>query len=96
MVFFVFFLAKVAYTVHVCMTDDKHYKKFKAKSRKYQGVFEVKSRVKTWQVRGIWSQQLEHKQVPRWGTEPGVRKGKCSLLACHTRCKCSLETTHNR
>ena len=26
----------------------------KAKSRKYQGVFEVKSRVKTWQVRGIW------------------------------------------
>ena len=34
--------------------------RFKAKSRKYQGVFEVKSRVKTWQVRGIWSQQLEH------------------------------------
>ena len=31
----------------------------KAKSRKYQGVFEVKSRVKTWQVRGIWSQQLD-------------------------------------
>ena len=29
-----------------------------AKSRKYQEVFEVKSRVKTWQVRGIWSQQL--------------------------------------
>ena len=49
---------------------------FKAKSRKYQGVFEVKSRVKTWQVRGIWSQQLEHKQVPQWGTEPGVLKGK--------------------
>ena len=33
---------------------------YQAKSRKYQGVFEVKSRVKTWQVRGIWSQQLEH------------------------------------
>ena len=32
----------------------------KAKSRKYQGALEVKSRVKTWQVRGIWSQQLEH------------------------------------
>ena len=31
-----------------------------AKSRTYQGVFEVKSRVKTWQVRGIWSQQFEH------------------------------------
>ena len=66
-----------------------------AKSRKYQGVFEVKSRVKTWQVRGIWSQQLEHWQVPKWGTEPGVRKGKRSLLASHTRCKCSMETTHN-
>ena len=51
----------------------------RAKSRKYQGVFEVKSRVKTWQVRGIWSQQLEHKQVPKWGTEPGVRKGKSHM-----------------
>ena len=30
-----------------------------------------------------------------WGTEPGVRKGKRSLLASHTRCKCSMETTHN-
>ena len=40
----------------------------------------MKSRVKTWQNRGIWSQQLEHKQVPQWGTEPGVRKGKRSLL----------------
>ena len=55
----------------------------------------VKSRVKTWQVRGILSQQLEHKQVPKRGTERGVRKGKRSLLACHTRCKCSMETTHN-
>ena len=66
---------------------------WKAKSRKYQGVFEVKSRVKTWQVRGIWSQQLEHQQVPKWGTEPGVRKGKHSLLACHTCRKCSMETS---
>ena len=23
------------------------------------------------------------------------RKGKLSLLACHTRCKCSLKTTRN-
>ena len=38
-----------------------YYRKFiQAKSRKYQGVFEVKSRVKKWQVRGIWSEQLEH------------------------------------
>ena len=55
----------------------------------------MKSRVKTRQVRVIWSQQLEHKQVPKRGTEPGVRKGKRSLLACHTRCKCSIETTRN-
>ena len=40
----------------------------------------------------IWSQQLEHKQVPKRGMEPGVRKGKRSLLASHTRCKCSMET----
>ena len=53
----------------------------------------MKSRVKTWQVRGIWSQQLEHQQVPKWGTEPGVRKGKRSLLACHTCRKCSMETS---
>ena len=31
-----------------------------AKSRKYRGLFEVKSRVKTLQVRGSRSQQLEH------------------------------------
>ena len=35
---------------------------------------------------------MEHKQVPKGGTEPGVRKSKRSLLACHTRCKCSMET----
>ena len=34
-------------------------------SRKYQRVLKVKSRVKTCQVRGIWSQQLEYKQVPK-------------------------------
>ena len=32
---------------------------------------------------------------PKWGTEPGVRKGKRSLLASHTRCIFSMETTHN-
>ena len=67
---------------------------FEARSRKYQGVFKVKSRVKTWHVRKIWSHQLEYKQVPKRWTEPGVRKGKRSLLASHTRCKCSMETTH--
>ena len=28
-------------------------------------------------------------------TEPVVRKCKRPLLACHTRCKCSLKLTHN-
>ena len=32
---------------------------------------------------------------PKWGTEPGVRKGKRSLLACHTRCLCPMEITRN-
>ena len=27
------------------------------------------------------------------GTETGVRKVKLSMRACHTRCKCSMETT---
>ena len=34
-------------------------------------------------------------QAPTKGTEPGVRRGKRSPLACHTRCKCSMETTRN-
>ena len=55
----------------------------------------MKSRAKTLQIRGIWSQQLEHKQVPKKGTKPGVRKGKRSLLASYTRCKYSMETTRN-
>ena len=38
-----------------CVNGDK-IRPLQAKSRKYKEVFEVKSRVKTWQVRGIWSQ----------------------------------------
>ena len=39
---------------------------------------------------------MEHTQAKK-GTEPGLgfRKGKRSLLACHTRCECSMDTTHN-
>ena len=74
----------------------QRYKRVKqANSRKYRGVFKVKSRVQTRQILEIWSQQLEHKQVPKRGKEPDVRKGKRSLLACHTRCKCSMETKYN-
>ena len=32
---------------------------------------------------------------PKMGTEPGVRKGKRSLLACHTCRKCSMETSQS-
>ena len=32
---------------------------------------------------------------PQKGVEPGVRKGKRSLLVSHTRCKCFMETTRN-
>ena len=51
-----------------CLGDNK------AKSTRQQGVFKVKKRVKAWQVRGILFQQLQHKQVPKKGMEPGVRK----------------------
>ena len=40
-----------------------------------------------------WSQQGEHMQVPN-GTGPGVQRSKRPLLACQTRRKCSLETSH--
>ena len=38
---------------------------------------------------------IEAEASPKRGTEPGVRKGKSSLLASHTRCKCSTSTTRN-
>ena len=41
-----------------------------------------------------WSQQLDHMQVQK-RTEPGVRKGKLSRLACRTRRKCSMETSRD-
>ena len=40
------------------------------------------------------SQQVEHMQVLN-GTGPGVRRSKRPLSACHTRRKCSLETSQN-
>ena len=38
---------------------------------------------------------MEHTQVPKYVMEPGVRKDKRSLLASHTRCKFSMDTTRN-
>ena len=55
----------------------------------------MKSRVKTWQVPRNLVSTIGALASPKIGTEPGVRKGKRSLLASHTRCKCSMETTHN-
>ena len=52
-----------------------------------EGVFKTKSREKTRQDRGKYSQQLVYKQVPQMGTEQGVREGKRFLMACHTSCK---------
>ena len=50
----------------------------KYSSTGYINKIEKVPRVKTRQVREIWSQQLEHisMQVPKSGTELGVRKGK--------------------
>ena len=36
----------------------------------------------------------EHLQIQN-GTGPGVRRSKRPLLACRTRCICSMETLHN-
>ena len=51
-------ISKLIYTASILPLPPPNF--IKAKSRKYQGVYEVKSRVRTWQVRGIWSQQLDH------------------------------------
>ena len=37
----------------------------------------------------------QEKQVPKKGTEQGVRRGKRSLLLFHTRRKCPMETSRN-
>ena len=55
----------------------------------------MKSREMASQVRSNWSQHFEHKQIPKKGTKPGGWKGKHSLLSCHARCKCSIQTTRN-
>ena len=64
------------------------------KYRNYRGILNVLIQEKTLQVRENLSQQLEGKQVPKM-TELGFWKDKCSLLACHIHCICSMETTRN-
>ena len=67
-----------------------------AKSRKYRGVFQAKIRKKRHgQFEIISLNNLSISKSQKFGTELGVRKGKRSLLACHIRCKYSMETTRN-
>ena len=56
------------------------------KSRK-----DTASSVKLVSTIGAWATPLKG----GGGAAPGVRKGKHSLLASHTRCKCSMENTRN-
>ena len=42
-----------------------------------------------------WSRHY-HKCKSQSGTGPGVRRSKRPLLACRTRCICSMETLHNK
>ena len=68
-----------------------------SKSRKYWGIFEVKKYRKSWQI--LEKNGLNNKsiimQVKKKGMEPVVRKGKHYLLACHSYCKCSIETSRS-
>ena len=70
---------------------------YNAKSRKYQGIRGEKSSKDMASSRNLAS-AIRTQASPKnggGGAERGVRKGNRSLLACHTRCKCSIETTHN-
>ena len=63
--------------------------------RNYPGVFKVKSSKDKFEESGLNNWSTCQASPKKRGTEPGVKKGKRSLLAYHTRCKCSMETTHN-
>ena len=47
--------------------------------------------------RRVWGNGISNKSIckSQKGVEPGVRKGKRSMLACHTRRKCSRYTAYN-
>ena len=85
-------LNKFAILNFICLIKIiSYYLSYKAKLRKYRGVFKLKSRGKIRQVWENLSQQLEHKQILKFATTPVVRKRTRSLLACHkhhnTPCK---------
>ena len=63
--------------------------RYGSKNRSTEGCSKLKS-PETRQVQEILVSTLEHLQVPKW-TGPSVRRSKRPLLACRTRCKCSME-----
>ena len=61
---------------------------------KYRGVFEIqKSGDKT--SSGEIGLDIRKTCKSQSGTGPGVRRSKRPLLACRTRCICSMETLYN-
>ena len=61
--------------------------------RSTEGYSKFKS-PETRQVQERLVSTLEHMQVPTWD-RTRVRRSKRPLLACRTRCICSMETLHN-
>ena len=76
---------------HVISSEGLQRKKIEKVPRGIQGEKSSKDMASS---RNLVSKIGAQASPKRW-TEPGVRKGKRSLLASHTRCKCSMETTHN-
>ena len=77
------------------MTSKRHPSAIASKIEKVpRGIQGEKSREGT-AIAGKLVSTIGTQASPNRGTEPGVWKGKSSLLACHTCCKCSLETTRN-
>ena len=66
-----------------------------AKSRKYRGIFEEHSPEKNNDKFGKGLVSTSRTYASPKGTGPGVRRSKRPLSACHTRSKCSMETTQN-
>ena len=62
-----------------CTTEIWKQYLFWTKSRKYWGIFKVKSAEKTQRAQESWSQQLEHKQVPK---RDGARCPKGISIPC--------------
>ena len=68
---------------------------YKAKSRKYRGMFEVPSpeKIKLTSGKGLVSTSRTH--VRHIWDRSGLRRSDIPQSACHTCRKCSMETSHN-